>query len=708
MWEIQNPMKTQSLPRRYSEKFGSVSVKTNYRSYRDYLQSFNESRTGSRDDQESLSSADSGISSYTLSESKSANSSSCSVSSDLSTNSQIRKNEISFVGVKPYKEFLENYSTKKFSPVKPTLPEKKNIKSEIYIEVVGVENGKNGRNSAERLDVTNSNGSVSPKENGIKTNVLKLDKTTTHKLPPNGIIAQKTNTEEIFKRSNGYSSGRTVETIKKFNDLSKKDQPLNGTLGKTKSRAKPDVVPERSSFINGRTSPFTVQQEDNKLEQLSPKSRNSSLNGGKVVLTKSQTLPNDYKSFGSSKNLNDQAKPNTKIGDQTDCAVIEKFETNQRKSSLQNGSTKFSANVWQISEELNKINARLLNGNISKIDGHQNGEKEKGTSSSESLSSYSSNEFLNHDETLEKQVESTFEIPVIQVESPQEFSIPPPPPPPPPMLVMDSKTSSSSSPRKWSSVKTDCEQAQTSKPKETNQAAMNLAKVLIEGTRKLRKTKSFGDELESNGNGLQGDYDNTHKTQQNRIPSTLLKPISPQSLTDRSQPVLTSTTTTTTPNHITNDGGSSSSSHNNYRENKERTSSPPKKIDVQPLKSIYNGQSNANGRVPVMSSTLRRTMSGSKIESTASILEANAKTVIPVADRNAKIEKTDPNVKKMVYNTYRGLLGAYNPKANGIIATLPRNMVREDQGVTKQLESIALQGGLDKLNGRVNPNPDKD
>lgn len=63
-------------------------------------------------------------------------------------------------------------------------------------------------------------------------------------------------------------------------------------------------------------------------------------------------------------------------------------------------------------------------------------------------------------------------------------------------------------------------------------------------------------------------------------------------------------------------------------------------------------------------------------------------TVIQV-DENGKIDKNDPNVKKLVYNTYRGMLGAYNNKANHIISTLPRNMVREDRGITKQLESIA-------------------
>lgn len=83
-------------------------------------------------------------------------------------------------------------------------------------------------------------------------------------------------------------------------------------------------------------------------------------------------------------------------------------------------------------------------------------------------------------------------------------------------------------------------------------------------------------------------------------------------------------------------------------------------------------------------------------------------TIVPIADKSAKVNTSDPNVKKMVYSTYRGLLGAYNNKANGMIATLPRSMVREDRGITKQLESITLQGAIEKLNGRTNPKVEKD
>lgn len=69
--------------------------------------------------------------------------------------------------------------------------------------------------------------------------------------------------------------------------------------------------------------------------------------------------------------------------------------------------------------------------------------------------------------------------------------------------------------------------------------------------------------------------------------------------------------------------------------------------------------------------------------------EFNTTTYVPVIDETDRVDKNDPNVKKLVYNTYRGLLGAYNNKANDIISTLPRHCVREDRGIAKQLESIA-------------------
>ena len=48
----------------------------------------------------------------------------------------------------------------------------------------------------------------------------------------------------------------------------------------------------------------------------------------------------------------------------------------------------------------------------------------------------------------------------------------------------------------------------------------------------------------------------------------------------------------------------------------------------------------------------------------------------------------DPAVRKVVYNLYRGLLGNYNDKANDIVSSLPPEVVREDQGIGKQVESM--------------------
>ncbi len=51
-------------------------------------------------------------------------------------------------------------------------------------------------------------------------------------------------------------------------------------------------------------------------------------------------------------------------------------------------------------------------------------------------------------------------------------------------------------------------------------------------------------------------------------------------------------------------------------------------------------------------------------------------------------DTSDPAVRRVVYNLYRGLLGTYNDKANDIISTMPPEMVREDQGIEKHIESM--------------------
>lgn len=69
--------------------------------------------------------------------------------------------------------------------------------------------------------------------------------------------------------------------------------------------------------------------------------------------------------------------------------------------------------------------------------------------------------------------------------------------------------------------------------------------------------------------------------------------------------------------------------------------------------------------------------------------EANTTTVITVNDNVDSVVRSDPNVKKYVYNTYRGLLGAYNNKANEFISNTTGIIVKEDKGVSRQLESLA-------------------
>nr|CAI5849237.1 unnamed protein product [Callosobruchus analis] len=73
-----------------------------------------------------------------------------------------------------------------------------------------------------------------------------------------------------------------------------------------------------------------------------------------------------------------------------------------------------------------------------------------------------------------------------------------------------------------------------------------------------------------------------------------------------------------------------------------------------------------------------------------------------------KLDKNDPRVKKMVYGALREMYGAYHDKANDYLATLPKNRVRRNNGLDSIINSIASQGGLDKLSGRANPNPDKE
>lgn len=54
----------------------------------------------------------------------------------------------------------------------------------------------------------------------------------------------------------------------------------------------------------------------------------------------------------------------------------------------------------------------------------------------------------------------------------------------------------------------------------------------------------------------------------------------------------------------------------------------------------------------------------------------------------AKLDRTDPRVRKLVYNMYRNVLGNYNEKANAMLDSLPEDQVTQDQGIDRQLSSI--------------------
>lgn len=58
------------------------------------------------------------------------------------------------------------------------------------------------------------------------------------------------------------------------------------------------------------------------------------------------------------------------------------------------------------------------------------------------------------------------------------------------------------------------------------------------------------------------------------------------------------------------------------------------------------------------------------------------------ANGGVKVDPNDPNVRRLAYNMYRGILGTYNDRANTIVGSLPKSMVREDQGISKQIESM--------------------
>ncbi|XP_044760607.1 formin-E-like [Coccinella septempunctata] len=71
--------------------------------------------------------------------------------------------------------------------------------------------------------------------------------------------------------------------------------------------------------------------------------------------------------------------------------------------------------------------------------------------------------------------------------------------------------------------------------------------------------------------------------------------------------------------------------------------------------------------------------------------------------KSSTLERTNPLVRKLAYGAMLDMYGAYHEKANSYVSTLPRQHVKKDNGLQKIIDSIAAQGGLDKLSGRSNP-----
>lgn len=93
--------------------------------------------------------------------------------------------------------------------------------------------------------------------------------------------------------------------------------------------------------------------------------------------------------------------------------------------------------------------------------------------------------------------------------------------------------------------------------------------------------------------------------------------------------------------------------------------------------------------IKVQSSTLPRMMNNNKKSVQKDTVDA------------ATLDRNDPRVKKAVYGALRNMYGAYHEKANDYLATLPKNRVKKGNGLDSIIDSIAAQGGLEKLCGRA-------
>lgn len=77
----------------------------------------------------------------------------------------------------------------------------------------------------------------------------------------------------------------------------------------------------------------------------------------------------------------------------------------------------------------------------------------------------------------------------------------------------------------------------------------------------------------------------------------------------------------------------------------------------------------------------------------------------------AKVDPNDPQVRKLVYNMYRGMLGQQHKQANQIVDSAPQEKVEIDAGVGARVESMMRQqsqlkgGGMNTAGNTLPPPP---
>lgn len=67
---------------------------------------------------------------------------------------------------------------------------------------------------------------------------------------------------------------------------------------------------------------------------------------------------------------------------------------------------------------------------------------------------------------------------------------------------------------------------------------------------------------------------------------------------------------------------------------------------------------------------------------------ANVRIATNGSTNGPKVDPKDPQVRKLVYNMYRGMLDQKHQRANVIVDSVPQDQVSTDEGVGARLESM--------------------